>query len=102
LPQTLIWDRQAGIHGHEGRPSEEFAAFCGQLRLGWQFFRRRDPQAKGAVERLQGFLETELLGEDDLHRGASDRLRHEGQRTRAVSPEPQPDRRAVVSRCSPS
>jgi DNA replication protein DnaC/transposase len=58
LPQTLVWDRQAGIHGYEGRPSEEFAAFCGQLRVGWHFCRRRDPQAKGAVERLQGFLET--------------------------------------------
>jgi hypothetical protein len=31
LAQTLVWDRQAGIHAHDGRPSEEFAAFCGQL-----------------------------------------------------------------------
>ena len=58
LAQTLVWDRQAGIHGHDGRPSEEFAAFCGQLRVGWHFCRPRDPQAKGAVERLQGFMET--------------------------------------------
>jgi hypothetical protein len=33
LPRTLVWDRQAGIHGHGGRPSEAFAAFCGQLRV---------------------------------------------------------------------
>ena len=57
LPQTLVWDRQAGIHGHGGRPSDEFAAFCGQLRVGWQFCEPADPQAKGVVERLQDFLE---------------------------------------------
>jgi len=58
LPQTLVWDRQAGIHGHAGRPTQEFAAFCGQLRVDWHFCRPRDPQAKGAVERLQGYAET--------------------------------------------
>ena len=57
LPQTLVWDRQAGIHGHGGRPSDEFARFCGQLRVGWQFCEPADPQAKGVVERLQDFLE---------------------------------------------
>lgn len=57
LPQTLVWDRQAGIHGHGGRPSDEFAAFCGQLRVDWQFCEAADPQAKGVVERLQDFLE---------------------------------------------
>jgi transposase len=58
LPQLLLWDRQAGIHGHDGRPSEPFAAFCGQLRVGWRFCAPADPQAKGAVERLQGYAET--------------------------------------------
>jgi transposase len=58
LPKTLVWDRQAGIHGHDGRPTEEFAALCGQLKVGWHFCRPRDPQAKGAVERLQGYAET--------------------------------------------
>jgi hypothetical protein len=58
LPRTLVWDRQAGIHGHGGRPSEAFAAFCGQLRVDWHFCEPADPQAKGAVERLQGFAET--------------------------------------------
>jgi transposase len=57
LPQTLVWDRQAGIHGHGGRPSEEFAAFCGQLRVDWRFCAPADPQAKGVVERLQDFIE---------------------------------------------
>jgi hypothetical protein len=57
LSQTLVCDRQAGIHGYGGRPSEEFAAFCGQLRVGWRFCEAADPQAKGVVERLQDFLE---------------------------------------------
>jgi transposase len=58
LPMVLVWDRQAGIHGHGGRPSDAFAAFCGQLRVGWRFCEPADPQAKGAVERLQGYAET--------------------------------------------
>ncbi len=58
LPSTLVWDRQAGIHGHDGRPSEAFAAFCGQLRADWLFCEPADPQAKGVVERLQGYAET--------------------------------------------
>jgi transposase len=58
LPRTLVWDRQAGLCTPGGQPTEEFAALCGRLRVGWHFCRRRDPQAKGAVERLQGYLET--------------------------------------------
>jgi transposase len=58
LPRELVWDRQAGIHGHAGRPSDAFAAFCGQLRVGWRFCEPADPQAKGCVERLQGYAET--------------------------------------------
>jgi transposase len=57
LPQTLVWDRQAGLHAGGGRPTEAFAAFCGQLRVGWHFCERGDPQAKGVVERLQDFAE---------------------------------------------
>jgi transposase len=58
LPRTLVWDRQAGVHGHAGRPTEAFAAFCGQLKVDWHFCEPADPQAKGAVERLQGYAET--------------------------------------------
>ena len=57
LPKTLVWDRQAGLHAGGGRPTEAFAAFCGQLRVGWHFCERGDPQAKGVVERLQDFAE---------------------------------------------
>jgi transposase len=58
LPETLVWDRQAGVHAHDGRPTPEFAAFCGELKLDWLFCQPADPQAKGVVERLQGYLET--------------------------------------------
>jgi len=58
LPQVLVWDRQAGLHARDGRPTEDFAGFCGQLRVDWRFCEPADPQAKGGVERLQGFAET--------------------------------------------
>jgi len=57
LPELLVWDRQAGLHSHRGRPTEAFAAFCGQLKVDWLFCAARDPQAKGIVERLHDFLE---------------------------------------------
>jgi hypothetical protein len=52
-----VWDRQSGLHAHAGRPTAEFAAFCGALRVGRHVCEARDPQAKGCVERLQDFLE---------------------------------------------
>jgi transposase len=58
LPKTLVWDREGALHAGRGRPTEPFAAFCGQLRVGWHFLDAGDPEAKGVVERLQGFLET--------------------------------------------
>jgi transposase len=57
LPETLVWDRQAGLHAGGGRPTTEFAAFCGALRVDWHFCEPRDPEAKGVVERLQDFME---------------------------------------------
>lgn len=57
LPQTLVWDRQSGLHAGGGRPTEAFAGFCGQLKVGWYFCERGDPEAKGCVERLQDFME---------------------------------------------
>lgn len=57
LPQTLVWDRQSGLHAGGGRPTVDYAAFCGALRVDWHFCERSDPQAKGVVERLQDFME---------------------------------------------
>jgi transposase len=58
LPQKLVWDREGALHAGGGRPTEEFAAFCGALPVGWYFCEPRDPQAKGIIERHQGHLET--------------------------------------------
>jgi transposase len=58
LPGTLVWDREGALHAGGGRPSEAFAAFCGRLRVGWYLCQAADPQAKGVVERLQEYLET--------------------------------------------
>jgi transposase len=58
LPRTLVWDRESCLHAGHGRPTDLYAAFCGALPVGWHFCAKRDPQAKGAVERLQEFMET--------------------------------------------
>jgi hypothetical protein len=58
LPATLVWDREGALHAGGGRPSAALAAFCGQLRVGWHLCERGDAEAKGAVERLQGYAET--------------------------------------------
>jgi transposase len=55
LPEKLVWDREAAIAAG-GRPTEPFAAFCGQLEVGWVILEARDPQAKGALERSHRFL----------------------------------------------
>ena len=58
LPETLVIDREGALHAGGGRPTDAFAAFCGQLKVGWHFCEPADPQAKGVVERLQGYIET--------------------------------------------
>ena len=40
------------------RPTVDYASWCGQLPVGWYFCEPADPQAKGAVERWQGYMET--------------------------------------------
>ena len=56
LPQKLVWDREGAIHAGGGRPTEAFAAFCGQLGIGWVILEPADPQAKGVLERSHRFL----------------------------------------------
>lgn len=58
LPRSLVWDREGCLHGGLGRPSAAYAALVGSLGVGAVFCRERDPQAKGAVERFQGYMET--------------------------------------------
>jgi transposase len=58
LPELLVWDREGCLHAGGGRPTEVYAAFCGQLPVDWYFCEAKDPQAKGGVERLQQYFET--------------------------------------------
>jgi Mu transposase, C-terminal domain len=58
LPATAVWDREGALCKPDGEPTDGFAAYLGQLALGWHFCEPRDPEAKGVVERLQGFIET--------------------------------------------
>ena len=66
-PLRVVAGRAAGADGVGPRgvparrrrpPDRGYAAFCGQLPVGWYFCEPADPQAKGAVERLQGYMET--------------------------------------------
>jgi hypothetical protein len=60
LPEKLVWDREAAIALH-GRPTDEFAGFCGLLELGWVILDAGDAQAKGALERSHRFMRTNFL-----------------------------------------
>ena len=57
LPEKLVWDREGAIAGG-GRPTDEFACFCGQLEVGWVILDAGDAQAKGALERSHRFMRT--------------------------------------------
>lgn len=58
LPRLMVWDREGCLHAGAGRPTDAYAAFCGALPVDWYFCEAKDPQAKGVVERLQGYLES--------------------------------------------
>ena len=127
LPERLVVDREGCLHAGGGRPSAEFAGLCGQLSVGWRILDPGDCQAKGLIERLQGFIETsfepgrsfanelDFQGQLDrwfderanvrLHRTLRerpvDRLERERQALRAL-PEPGPDLdRRIVLRVPP-
>jgi hypothetical protein len=55
LPGKLVWDREGAI-APQGRPTEQFLAFCGELAVGWVILDAGDCQAKGALERSHRFL----------------------------------------------
>jgi Mu transposase, C-terminal domain len=57
LPEKLVWDREGAI-APIGRPTEAFAAFCGQFGVGWVILDAGDAQAKGLLERSHRFMRT--------------------------------------------
>ncbi|MET7550915.1 hypothetical protein ABZS94_35165 [Streptomyces sp. NPDC005500] len=58
VPKTLVWDNESGVG--RGKLTAEFAAFAG-LDTKIHLCRPRDPEAKGLVERANGYLETSFL-----------------------------------------
>ncbi|CAM5572322.1 hypothetical protein KAURM247S_02678 [Kitasatospora aureofaciens] len=59
VPKTLVWDNESGVG--QGKLTSEFAAFAGLLATRIHLCRPRDPEAKGLVERVNGYLETSFL-----------------------------------------
>jgi transposase len=64
VPAELVWDNEPAVGSwRAGRPrlTEEFEAFRGTLGISVHQCRPRDPEAKGLVERANGYLETSFL-----------------------------------------
>lgn len=63
-PAELVWDNEPAVGSwRSGRPrlAQEFEAFRGTLGIGVRQCRPRDPEAKGLVERANGYFETAFL-----------------------------------------
>ncbi|WBB64660.1 IS21 family transposase [Streptomyces sp. WMMC500] len=64
VPRALVWDNEPAVGSWRGgRPqlSEDFAAFAGLLAVRVIQCKPADPEAKGLVERANGYLETSFL-----------------------------------------
>lgn len=64
LPRMLVWDNEGAVGSWKaGRPQLTTAmqAFRGTLGVGVKLCRPADPEAKGLVERANGYLETSFL-----------------------------------------
>jgi transposase len=64
VPHALVWDNEAAVGSwRAGRPklTAEFEAFRGTLGIRIIQCRPGDPEAKGIVERANGYLETSFL-----------------------------------------
>jgi len=64
VPRALVWDNESAVGSwRAGRPklTAEFEAFRGMLAIRVIQCRPRDPEAKGLVERANGYLETSFL-----------------------------------------
>lgn len=60
VPKMLVWDNEPGIGQHR-RLTVAARAFAGTLGTRIYQTRPRDPEAKGVVERANGFLQTSFL-----------------------------------------
>ncbi|MER5385561.1 hypothetical protein ABT040_35815 [Streptomyces sp. NPDC002688] len=64
VPRVLVWDNEGAVGSwRPGGPqlTDGLAAFAGLLGIKFLLFKPRDPEAKGLVERANGYLETSFL-----------------------------------------
>jgi transposase len=64
VPRTAVWDQEGCIgQWRQGRQvlTREFQAFRGTLGMGARLCGPADPEAKGIVERMNGYYETSFL-----------------------------------------
>lgn len=64
LPRRVVWDQEGAIGQWRGAKqvfSAEFQSFRGTLGVGAQLCQRGDPEAKGLIERANGYFETSFL-----------------------------------------
>ena len=64
VPRTAVWDQEGCIgRWRQGRQTltEPTRAFAGALGMGFRLCGPADPEAKGIVERANGYLETSFL-----------------------------------------
>lgn len=65
VPRTHVFDREGALcadkAARDPRPTEALARFAGHLGFGVHFRPGSDPEGKGVVERLHGYLETSFL-----------------------------------------
>jgi transposase len=64
VPRELVWDNESAVGSwRAGKPklTDDFESFRGTLGVGVHQCRPRDPEAKGLVERANGYLETSFL-----------------------------------------
>ena len=60
VPKRLLWDNEAGI-GRRGKLAEGVTGFQGTLATRFVQVKPFDPESKGIVERMNGFMETSFL-----------------------------------------
>ncbi|WP_141811316.1 transposase family protein [Nocardia bhagyanarayanae] len=60
VPRKLLWGNKSGI-GKGGHQAARVAAFTGMLAPASSQCKPFDPESKGIVERVNGYLETSFL-----------------------------------------
>ena len=64
LPRRVVWDQEGAVGQWRGSKqvfTAEFQSFRGTLGIGAQLCQRGDPEAKGLIERGNGYFETSVL-----------------------------------------